>query len=267
LTTAAMMDDVVGLVMVQVISNLGQSDSFSAVTVVRPLTVSVGFALATPILCRFMVGPATEWLNAARKNNPHGWINKTCEESYTPFVLHTLTLLGFVTASTYAGTSNLFAAYLAGASISWWDSEVPHLSSATLTASDTIPKTAQGSQTGQVTAGISRGLPTAAGSNLDVPDVLLEGMETTPGTEEGGAQLDAGKSLQHETLRASGSSVYHNYYGQAVQRILKPFFFVSSPHFVAFENTDFKRLQLVLQSQSRRCSRRISFGVALSTQY
>ena len=30
----------------------------------------------------------------------------------------------------YAGTSNLFASYLAGVSISWWDTEVPHISTA-----------------------------------------------------------------------------------------------------------------------------------------
>ena len=55
LSSAAMMDDVVGLVMVQVISNLGESrDSFGAVTVVRPLAVSVGLAIAVPLICRFI---------------------------------------------------------------------------------------------------------------------------------------------------------------------------------------------------------------------
>jgi hypothetical protein len=37
------------------------------------------------------------------------------------FVLLTLLLLGFVTGATFAGTSRLFAAYLAGMVVSWWD--------------------------------------------------------------------------------------------------------------------------------------------------
>ena len=41
--------------------------------------------------------------------------------------LHTVLLLALVTGATYAGTSNLFAAYVAGAAISWWDSELAHL--------------------------------------------------------------------------------------------------------------------------------------------
>ena len=43
LTSAAIIDDVIGLIMVQVISNLASpASSFSAVTIVRPLAVSVG---------------------------------------------------------------------------------------------------------------------------------------------------------------------------------------------------------------------------------
>jgi Kef-type K+ transport system membrane component KefB len=45
-TCAAMLDDVIGLVMVQIISNLGGSgDSFRTVTVIRPLFVSIGFGV------------------------------------------------------------------------------------------------------------------------------------------------------------------------------------------------------------------------------
>src|ERR1700761_5617688 len=45
LTGAAMMDDVVGLVMVQVVSNLGRAEGgISAATVVRPIFVSLGLA-------------------------------------------------------------------------------------------------------------------------------------------------------------------------------------------------------------------------------
>ncbi|KAL9136306.1 MAG: hypothetical protein Q9175_002476 [Cornicularia normoerica] len=39
-------------------------------------------------------------------------------------IAHTVLLFGTVVAASYAGTSNLLAAHLAGASISWYDSEV-----------------------------------------------------------------------------------------------------------------------------------------------
>ena len=127
LTSAAMMDDVVGLVMVQVISNLGDtSSSFTAITIVRPVCVSVGFMCAVPLAARFIVQPLTVWLNGKRTGSPTGYINYVLSQDTTPLVIHTMILVGLVTAATYAGTSNLFAAYLAGASISWWDTTLSH---------------------------------------------------------------------------------------------------------------------------------------------
>ena len=127
LTSAAMMDDVVGLVMVQVISNLGDaSSSFTAVTVVRPVCVSVGFVCAVPLAARFLVQPLTIWLNGKRTNDPTGYINYVLTRDGTALGFHTAILVGLITAATYAGTSNLFAAYLAGASISWWDNGLSH---------------------------------------------------------------------------------------------------------------------------------------------
>ncbi|KAI1097394.1 Sodium/hydrogen exchanger [Jackrogersella minutella] len=127
LTSAAMMDDVVGLVMVQIISNLGESStSISAVTVVRPLLVSMAFAVCAPLICSFIARPATLWLNAKRKERPLGILNRFLTIEKTAWFIHTFMLIGSVAASTYAGTSNLFAAYIAGAAISWWDSQVPH---------------------------------------------------------------------------------------------------------------------------------------------
>ncbi|KAF2823971.1 Sodium/hydrogen exchanger [Ophiobolus disseminans] len=125
LTSAAMMDDVVGLVMVQIISNLG-GDDFSWVTVVRPVLVSVAFAVVAPLACLLFVKPATLRLNRYRAAHTTARINHLLGKSSTVFGIHTLLLIGLVTAATYAGTSNLFAAYIAGAVISWWDSEVPH---------------------------------------------------------------------------------------------------------------------------------------------
>ncbi|OAA75941.1 Cation/H+ exchanger [Akanthomyces lecanii RCEF 1005] len=127
LSSAAMMDDVIGLVMVQIISNLGQhSSSFDAIVVVRPLLVSLGFAVVAPVICILGALPATKWLNARREKCPRGYLNRWLLSRHAPFILHTLVLLGYVTAASYAGTSNLFTAYIAGSSISWWDTQVPH---------------------------------------------------------------------------------------------------------------------------------------------
>ncbi|KAF2430325.1 hypothetical protein EJ08DRAFT_589257 [Tothia fuscella] len=126
LTSAAMMDDVIGLVMVQVISNLGGNSDFDAITVVRPVFVSIGFGVICLLACRFLVLPLTVRLNRLRDTNSRGWLQKPCVRNEAALVFHTLLLVAMVTAATYAGSSSLFAAYLAGATVSWWDSEVPH---------------------------------------------------------------------------------------------------------------------------------------------
>lgn len=129
LTSAAMMDDVVGLIMVQVISNLGQSGtSVTAVTVLRPLLASIGFAVVTPIICAYIVKPVTLWINSKRVNNPNGYVNRVLRTRQAAIVVHTMTLIGYTAAASYAGISNLFAAYLAGVAITWWDVEVSHVS-------------------------------------------------------------------------------------------------------------------------------------------
>ena len=130
LTSAAMMDDVAGLVMVQVISNLGKSaGGFDAVTVVRPVVVSLGFATLVPLLCHFVVRPVTVRLRDHQRLKFGKLLGKVAQATHSILILHTLILFGFVTGASYAGTSNLFAAYMAGSSISWWDSELSHSSS------------------------------------------------------------------------------------------------------------------------------------------
>lgn len=121
LTSAAMLDDVVGLVMVQIISNLGVTESsFRAVTVIRPIGVSVAFAVVVPLSCHFIVKPFAMRVRSSKARPPALLLNK----SQFAFLIHTTILIGFVVGSSYAGTSNLFAAYLAGTSISWYDSEI-----------------------------------------------------------------------------------------------------------------------------------------------
>ncbi|KAH7418298.1 Sodium/hydrogen exchanger family-domain-containing protein [Cadophora sp. MPI-SDFR-AT-0126] len=206
LSSAAMMDDVVGLVMVQVISNLGESkDSFGAVTVVRPLAVSVGLAIAVPLLCRFVALPLTGLLNGIRGSNPGGMLNKILLGTYTAFIVHTLILLGLVTGATHAGTSNLFASYLAGASVSWWDSEVPHVEAGVKT---TTPSSSQ--QDDSITAPAPGDAPAQgqlAGSSNRT--------EATPSDQS------------NYSVASTGAAVFHTYYKSTLQRILKPFFFAS----------------------------------------
>ncbi|KFZ13835.1 hypothetical protein V501_03501 [Pseudogymnoascus sp. VKM F-4519 (FW-2642)] len=220
LSSAAMMDDVVGLVMVQVISNIGEnSESFGAVTVVRPLAVSFGLAVSVPLACRLVAQPLTTWLNGARKSSPNGALNKLCQATHTAFIIHTLVLAAVVTGATYAGTSNLFAAYLAGASISWWDSEVPHLDSAKVGCSHDSPSSL-------VEHGMSAG-----GTGSPNPSSRDE-----VGPSTGGEATESETILreQGDPIANSGVAVYHRYYATAVQRILQPFFFVEPTASIGF---------------------------------
>ena len=127
LTSAAMMDDVVGLVMAQVISSLGSSGStFEATTVIRPVFVAIAFIAVLLLLCRFLLQPVTILLNSKRESRPNGTIQRLLRRNEAALLFHTTAMLGLITGASYAGTSNLFAAYLAGAVVSWWDNEVPH---------------------------------------------------------------------------------------------------------------------------------------------
>jgi Kef-type K+ transport system membrane component KefB len=125
LTSDAAMDDVVGLIMVQVISNLG-GDSFSAVTIVRPIFVSLAFAVSAPAVCLFVVKPVTTWLNRYREGSQPSSLNTVLGKTQTALAVHTALLIALITGATYTRTSNLFAAYIAGAWVSWWDFKVPH---------------------------------------------------------------------------------------------------------------------------------------------
>lgn len=201
LSSAAMMDDVVGLVMVQVISNLGGGEKFEVVSVVRPLAVSFGLGIAVPVVCRFVVKPVTGWVDGMRKARPGGNVDRWCKGDYMPFLVHTVVLLGMVTGATYAGTSNLFAAYLAGAAVSWWDSEVSHVEG----VEENSPP---GTEQSESVAGKSP----AEGGGDSSPEAEIN-------------QTEVARNEPHES---SGVAVYHKYYATAVQRILKPFFFVSN---------------------------------------
>jgi hypothetical protein len=119
LGSVAMMDDVAGLVMVQIISNVGGANrrsSFDPVVVIRPILVAFGFALGLLLICRFVVAVVVRKFQAHEIRVP-GWMRSL----NVAFVVYMLYLIGLVAGAQYTGRSGLFAAYLAGASISWLD--------------------------------------------------------------------------------------------------------------------------------------------------
>ncbi|KAF4496192.1 Na+ H+ antiporter [Fusarium agapanthi] len=170
LTSAAMMDDLIGLIMVQVISNLG-GDAFDAITVVRPVVVSLGFAIA----------------------NPASRFSKDFAISQTAFAIHTGYLLGIVIGATFAGTSSLLAAYIAGATISWWGSDVPHLEAQEISTNAT---------------------------EATVESVVTEELAT----QDPASEVNVRPKI---TEGGSGAEIFHHYYETALQHILKPVFFAS----------------------------------------
>ncbi|KAI9709510.1 MAG: hypothetical protein M1820_003270 [Bogoriella megaspora] len=147
-----MMDDVVGLVMVQIISSIGGSGgaTISAVTVTN---------------------------DSADFYRP--------EETKKQ---------GFVAGASYAGTSALFAAYEAGACISWWDG------SFLASPANTEVQTTRGPD-----------------QDSNVEKKVLDGI----------AKHEPKSGTGSTRKELSGAATYEKYYKQPVERILKPFFFAS----------------------------------------
>jgi hypothetical protein len=223
LSGAAIMDDVAGLVMVQIISNIGRSTtgSFSPVTVVRPICVAIGFAVGIVLVCGFAIKPAVRKLRAANVN-----LLPKCKETQLAFVLHMATLIGFVTGASYAGTSGLFAAYLAGTCISWFD-DLPLA----------LEESSQQREDPSITAG---------GDNQQAIEKSPRGtnsnIQTQPKSQESGV-LNSGSSLSRvnegKSRMASGQQTFDAYCNSPLHFILCPFFFVSelAVHHLIFKKT------------------------------
>ncbi|EEQ27571.1 conserved hypothetical protein [Microsporum canis CBS 113480] len=191
LNTSGLLSTRLGTVLI--ISNLGKANvSFNPVSVIRPLAVSFGLTITVPLVCRFIVKPLTLMFNKIRQSNTDGYVNRPSRMTYTPFILHTFIFFGLVTSATIAGTSNLFAAYLAGASISWWDSEVSHPEVSTKNKSSTF-------------------------LNYNPKIALLW------------CNPDSFTSSCHVSLKNGGLDIYHKYYAPVTAYILKPLFFVCFP--------------------------------------
>ena len=201
-TSAAMLDDVVGLVMVQIILNLGGSDSsFSAVTVIRPIFVSIGFAVGLLLLCTFCLKPMLKKVHASKLKTPD--FMKTTQSA---FIFHTIILVGNVAGATYAGTSNLFAAYLAGVIVSWFDGLVAEFKVSDNSATSSDPQAELSS------------------SNCNTKQNDTHNHSEDSQVPSSNEMPTKQSSSRHET--PTGEKVYEKYYKDPVNRILIPLFFV-----------------------------------------
>ena len=218
LTTAAMLDDVVGLVMVQVISNIGKDGNVSAITIVRPIAVSVGFVVIVILFCRLVAKRVLFW---------------RIEKGFSLFfkgrdlalIVEACILIGMVAGASYAGTSNLFAAYLAGATISWWDDEVYHglrrpsrmQKPTTAVKENERANSANGTQT---TGPRATSLSQTGSHNVKKVDDSADRSDALESPKTSLAPVS-------DPSTSSGVAIYNSYYAPSVNRILKPFFFAS----------------------------------------
>ncbi|KAI0021776.1 Sodium/hydrogen exchanger family-domain-containing protein [Xylariomycetidae sp. FL0641] len=226
LSTAAMLDDVAGLVMVQVVASLGGPGGIRPQTVLRPVLVSLAFAAAAPLACRF-----------ARAGK---WGIQVLGTRQARFAALSLLLLGLVAAAGYAGASVLLAAYVAGVLVSWWDGQ----RDGGLRDGDAAGTSATAGGVDGSPAGGEAGATAVMASQRDAQNADAVGEDASPPADDGsrgGAdapvlQQQQQQQQQQQTggdgagsgqLRYSGLDVYEEYYSQAVNRVLKPFFFAS----------------------------------------
>jgi Kef-type K+ transport system membrane component KefB len=107
LITAAMIDDVVGLVMVRVVSSLG--GSVDAEDIARPVGVSIGFLLAVLAITQVAKMIQIRFSMERFKVTIDG----------IGFIVTGTFIMGIAAAAGYAGTSLLFSVYLGGVSASY----------------------------------------------------------------------------------------------------------------------------------------------------
>jgi hypothetical protein len=235
------MDDVVGLIMVQIISNLKSGiTAISSTTVVRPVFVSLAFATVVPLCCRFLVLPGWSWLES---NNTLRLLKDVLRRRGVPFVVHTSLLLAFVTGASYAGTSNLFAAYLAGALISWWDTVAAPLNgqrppspalAADTPLQDNVPRNCAGPGQGERAEAIQQDRKFEVRSE---GSLARNPISETPVSNRAPSLARKMPSKATQTIpetvgltlnvtSRTGVAVYEQYYLAPVDKIFKPLFFV-----------------------------------------
>ncbi|GES64608.1 sodium/hydrogen exchanger [Aspergillus terreus] len=120
LVSAAVIDDVVGLVMASVIGNLGQIEGGQDVNlgwlIGRPIVASIGMAIVTPVVTKYLFAPIF------RRFIEHHFARY---DHISNIILMTLSLSAFITIAAYTGTSVLFGAFLAGTFLTYIPSKHP----------------------------------------------------------------------------------------------------------------------------------------------
>ncbi|KAI8628452.1 Sodium/hydrogen exchanger [Xylariaceae sp. FL1651] len=200
IASAALLDDVVGLVVVRIITNLGQAGNsdIEPAAVLRPVLVSAAFAIAVPLACRFLLRPGRDRIVGRREEvRMKVWI--VSQEAR--FVVQTALLMLLIVAATFAGASILLAAYITGVvlpTVETHSNEAP-------TRAYRQPQ--RHGQHMEVEPKFCESVLRERGSSGDSPPLPLAGKETSP-------------------PRYTVSRVYDTYYAQAVNFVLKPFFFL-----------------------------------------
>ena len=206
LTSAAMMDDVVGLVMVQIISSLGTGSSFSEITVIRPVFVSIAFAVLIPLICLYIAKPVVLHANDYLRQPLNAGYTAIFCSSKASFVYQTGILLATITCATYAGTSNLCAAYLTGASITWLDGCLAN-------------------HKRKHQPGIDTATTQTAGQSPRSPSPHPHSSRPALTSEHSHTNTDHSPSEHADDC--SGKGIYEKYYSPAVESLLRPLFFAS----------------------------------------
>lgn len=121
LVSAAVIDDVVGLVMSSVIHDLGKLSGDGDVNlgwlIGRPIVASIAMTILTPILTKWLFAPL---------------FRRYIEYHFAHFdhisniILMILVLCAFISIAAYAGTSVLFGAFLAGTFLTYIPTKQPH---------------------------------------------------------------------------------------------------------------------------------------------
>lgn len=160
-----------------------------------------------------MVKPLAYWTRRKQLEHPNEMLQRLSARSETTFAVETSLLLAMVAGASFAGTSSLFAAYLAGGSTSWFYNDVLH----------TIQNI---SPAGANTTEGEDGSPKVATQSRAASQQIL-GHCKGKGDSVGGRMQHTPRTVLSEAPYSNGIEVYETYYMPPVKIVLKPFFFAS----------------------------------------
>ncbi|KAL4997407.1 Cation/H+ exchanger [Aspergillus recurvatus] len=120
LVSAAVIDDVVGLVMSSVISDLGELSGGGGANlgwlIGRPIVASIGMSIVTPLVTKYLFAPLfRRYIENHFARYDH----------ISNIILMALVLCAFISIAAYTGTSILFGAFLAGTFLTYIPSKHP----------------------------------------------------------------------------------------------------------------------------------------------